>query len=314
MTPLSLAEAQAWLARHTPRLPAEPVKLVHALGRTLAEPVIATALPPAPTAAIAGLATTATATDGASDYAPLPIDGTPVEPGQPMPPGTDAVLPPEWHDAGAALMPIPPGHGVTAPGHDAPAGWTLPAGTVLGPLHIAILDQLGHTTVAAIRRPHVAPCPPMLSALATQAGAVIAEPPDLILAAHPLATRLAIRLAIRPGDDAALGVIDGTPAVRLPAHPLAAATLFAVLVAPALRRMAGLPEPSSIPARLTRKIASTLGQTDVIRVHVVGHEATPLGPAEHGSLVAGLPADGLVLVPDNSEGHPPGATIQVHPL
>ena len=287
------------------------MKLVHALGRTLAEPVIATALPPAPTAAIAGLATTATATAGASDYAPLPIDGTPVEPGQPMPPGTDAVLPPEWHDAGAALMPIPPGHGVTAPGHDAPAGWTLPAGTVLGPLHIAILDQLGQATVAVIRRPHVAPCPPMLSALATQAGAVIAGPPDLILAAHPLA----IRLAIRPGDDAALGFMDGNP--RGPASPptrLAAATLFAVLVAPALRRMACLPEPPPIPATLTRKIASTLGQTDVIRVQITGHQATPLGPAEHGSLVAGLRADGLVLVPDNSEGHPPGATVQVHPL
>ena len=78
--------------------------------------------------------------------------------------------------------------------------------------------------------------------------------------------------------------------------------------------MADLPEPPPVPATLTRKITSTLGQTDVIRVHMTDDQATPLGPAEHGSLVAGLRADGLVLVPDNSEGHPPGATIQVHPL
>ncbi len=337
MTPL--ADAQAWLAARTPRLGAEQAPLIHAGARILAATVRATALPPHPVAAIDGHAVRAAETEGASDYAPLPIGDAPVAAGAPLPPGTDAVLSYAALDAGpVALAPAARGSGVLPPGHDAAEGWTLPSGTVLRPLHLALLARLGYDSVAVVRRPRAqvraAPAKsgpdaltPMLRALAAAEGAEPGETqPDLIIHAgrsgpgpdddgvRAFTTVFAHGLALRPGETAALGTIGGIPALLLPGDPLACATVFALLAAPAFRRMAGRPEPPPVAAALARKVSSALGQIDAIRVRLDGGVATPLGPAEGGSLAAALSADGLVLVPEGSEGYPAGATVQVIPL
>lgn len=324
---LPLAEALAWLEIHTPPNSHERVAVEQALARTLANPVPATELPPHPVAAIDGWAVRAAETEGASDYAPLPIAGVPVSAGAPMPPGHDAVLPPPWVESGTAcLAPVAPGHCVLPTGHDAQDGWVLPAGTILGPLHLALLASLGHSEVLVVRRPRatVRAIPAasgldtLLAALLETAGAVVDTPPDLILLAgtppDAFTTLHAHGIAIRPGEGAAIGLIGPTPAILLPGDPVGCATTFALLAAPALRRMAARPEPAPVPATLTRKIASGLGQIDAIRVRLRDGQATPLGPAEHGSLCLAIEADGLVLAPEGSEGYPQGATVQVLPL
>lgn len=318
-----LSEALAWLETYTPRLPAEPISIEHAAGRILAAALHTTARPPHPTAAIDGHAVRASDTDGATDYAPLPVPGAPVHAGDPMPPGTDAVMPPHQHDGCHASAPVAPGHFVLPTGHNAQAGLLLPAGTQLRPLHLPLLTHPPCVTrrpriLLQVAPPQSAPdtLTPLLQALIAAEGATLAtSTPDLILLAgpaNPLAP--APGIAINPGETAALGILDGVPALYLPGSPLDCATTFALLAAPALRRMAGRSEPHPTQATLTRKITSTLGQLDAIRVRLQAAQATPLGPAEHGSLAAGATADGLVLVPEASEGYPPGATVAVLPL
>ena len=332
---IPLAEATAWLAAHGPRLDAEPVPIHQAAGRAVAHDVAAAALPSHKLAAIDGLAIRAAETEGASDYAPVCMHGTPIQGGAPMPPGTDAVLPAFAHDGRRALLQIAVGSGVVQAGHDAAAGVVIAAGTMLRPLHIALLAQIGHTTVDVIRRPRVdlrtAPAKsgpdalrPLLLALLAEAGAITALPPDLILLAgrsgHGVAGIAALDnvfadgIAIRPGETTALGTVAGCPAILLRGDLLACATTFALLAAPALRRRSGRAEPTPISVTLTRKVISGLGQLDAIRLRVDGTAATPLGPAEGGSLTPACDATALLLVPAGSEGYPKGATIQAVPL
>ena len=67
-------------------------------------------------------------------------------------------------------------------------------------------------------------------------------------------------------------------------------------------------------ATLTRKIASALGQLDAVRVRLDHGAATPLGPAEGIGLLTAATADGLVLVPEGSEGYPAGAVVPIYPI
>ncbi|GAC1342118.1 MAG: molybdopterin molybdotransferase MoeA [Acetobacteraceae bacterium] len=328
---ISLEEARAWLGPRTQRLPAEPVALAEAAGRVLA--VEAPGLPDAPPAAdIDGYAVCAGDTEGASDYAPLPVGGVPVVAGAPMPPGADAVLPAHVVEAGMARAAVPPGHGVVSGG----AGG-IAAGTVLRPPHLAVLARLGHDEVAVVRRPvvrlHVAgpksgpdQLTPMLAALVAAAGGVVGPVGDLAVHAGrsgpgsddtgiaAFGAVFAHGVLIRPGETSALGTVCGGVALLLPGDPLSCATVFALLAAPCLRRMGGRPESAPVAAVLTRKISSGLGQIDAVRVRLEAGRATPLGAAQGVPLAAGAGADGLVLVPDGSEGYPGGATVWVHLL
>jgi molybdopterin molybdotransferase len=258
----------------------------------------------------------------------LPVQGVAVVAGTALPEGADAVLPLHLWDGGCALATVAPGHGVSAPDPLA-----VPAGTVLRPPHLALLARRGLLAVEVVRRPRVAlrvagpkagadALTPMLQAMITAEGGVLGEDPDLVLHAGRSGPGpddngisrfdgvFAHGVLIRPGETSALGTVSGVPALLLPGDPLACATAFALLAAPALRRMGGRPEPAPAAAALTRKIVSGLGQVDAVRVRLADGKATPLGP----TLSAAAEADGLVLVPEGSEGYPAGATVAIYPL
>lgn len=305
---ISLAEAHAWLTAHMRQRAPEYVPRSAAANRILATDTPLVPRPTHTTALIDGLAIRAAATEGATDYAPIPVQGTPVRAGDAMPPGTDAVLPNPDADTLAAMA---PGHGVAPAGYDIPSGAILPARTLLTPLHLALL----HTDPLVLSRPHIGTEASLLHALITAQGATVAnDDPDLILTTDPLATTDAEAIATRPGETTALGHLGGTPAIRLPHFPAAQATVFAILVAPILRHLAARPEPAFIEAALTRKITSQLGQLDAVRVRVAAGAATPLGPADGIGLLAATEATGLVLVAEGSEGYPAGATVPIYPL
>jgi molybdopterin biosynthesis enzyme len=98
-----------------------------AFRRNLASPVtVASPLPPHAIALRDGVAVRAEATLDASSYAPVPVDAMPVETGDPLPAGADAVVPADVVEmrgqASHVFAPVAPGDGVLPADGDAAAG------------------------------------------------------------------------------------------------------------------------------------------------------------------------------------------------
>jgi putative molybdopterin biosynthesis protein len=126
-------------------------------------------------------------------------------------------------------------------------------------------------------------------------------------------------VAVRPGHPVVLGAVDQTPVLGAPGYPVSAALTFDIFAAPLLAALEGA-APRERPrarAQLARKLASTLGMDDWVRVRLgrVGHGlvATPL-PRGAGVLTSLVRADGLLVVPAGLEGHHPGEVVDVELL
>jgi putative molybdopterin biosynthesis protein len=131
------------------------------------------------------------------------------------------------------------------------------------------------------------------------------------------AGRLAVHgVAVRPGHPVVLGAVDETPVLGAPGYPVSAALTFDIFAAPLLAALEGAPprERPRARARLARKLASTLGMDDWVRVRLGrvgdGLVATPL-PRGAGVLTSLVRADGLLVVPAGLEGHHPGEVVDV---
>jgi molybdenum cofactor synthesis domain-containing protein len=172
-----LEEAQAHVIGSVGVLPAMATPVAEALGRVLAEDVVATEpLPPFANTAMDGYAVRAVDTSGAP--VDLRVIGTlaagaapsvAVGPGQavrimtgaPIPPGADAVVMVEHTTAGedglvSILEPASNGDHVRPAGEDVSPGQTVfTAGDVLGPGHLGVLASLGLNVVAAVRHARV---------------------------------------------------------------------------------------------------------------------------------------------------------------
>jgi putative molybdopterin biosynthesis protein len=132
-------------------------------------------------------------------------------------------------------------------------------------------------------------------------------------------------VAVRPGHPVVLGVARGdggsaaTPVLGAPGYPVSAALTFDIFAAPLLARLEGAPPPEGpvVRARLARKLASTMGMDDWVRVRLgrVGGRlvATPL-PRGAGVLTSLVRADGLLVVPSELEGHHAGEDVTVQLL
>ena len=132
-------------------------------------------------------------------------------------------------------------------------------------------------------------------------------------------------VAVRPGHPVVLGVVQGgasapaTPVLGAPGYPVSASLTFDIFAAPLLARLQGAPPPESpvAQARLARKLASTMGMDDWVRVRLgrVGGQlvATPL-PRGAGVLTSLVRADGLLVVPAELEGHHAGEEVSVRLL
>src|SRR4051812_22024030 len=126
-------------------------------------------------------------------------------------------------------------------------------------------------------------------------------------------------VAVRPGHPVVLGAVDATPVLGCPGYPVSAALTFEIFAAPLLAALEGA-TPAERPrarARVARKLASTMGMDDWVRVRLgrVGGElvATPL-PRGAGVLTSLVRADGLLVVPAGLGGHHPGGAVQGTPL
>jgi putative molybdopterin biosynthesis protein len=175
------------------------------------------------------------------------------------------------------------------------------------------LPDNGQQLGAAIARAH-AECDMVVLSGGTSKGAgdltyrLIGElgPPGII--AHGV--------ALKPGKPLLLAVCAGKPVVVLPGFPTSAMFTFHDMVAPSLRRLAGLPPrtPAVVDAILPMRIPSELGRTEFVMVSLVGTDeglmAYPLGKGS-GSVTAFSQADGFISVEALADSVPAGTRTEV---
>jgi putative molybdopterin biosynthesis protein len=126
-------------------------------------------------------------------------------------------------------------------------------------------------------------------------------------------------VAVRPGHPVVLGAIESTPVLGAPGYPVSASLTFDIFAAPLLAELEGAAATrrSGVRARLARKLASTIGMDDWVRVRLgrVGGAlvASPL-PRGAGVLTSLVRADGLLVVPSGVEGHHAGEEVEIELL
>jgi len=131
-----------------------------------------------------------------------------------------------------------------------------------------------------------------------------------------LGTVLVHGINIKPGKPVLLGSINSKPVIGLPGYPVAAHMTFEFFGKPLICRLLGIEpsRPETMKARLSRHVASSIGQEEFLRVKVgkVGDNfiATPVGRGA-GALMTLQRADGIVQVPAMSEGIAAETEIEV---
>jgi len=119
-------------------------------------------------------------------------------------------------------------------------------------------------------------------------------------------------IALAPGETAAFGFVGPRPVLFLPGRLDAALAVWLVLGRRLMAQLtAAREEEPTITARLGRKVASALGLAEVIPVRLRAGAAEPIASG-YLPLSALAQADGWILVPADSEGHPPGAEVVIH--
>lgn len=111
-------------------------------------------------------------------------------------------------------------------------------------------------------------------------------------------------VSIKPGKPTILALVDGTPVIGLPGHPVSGMVIFDVFVRDVLRGLAGRndvrPFGRVVRARLTRAIPSAGVREDHIRVYLERRDgelrAVPV-LGKSGIITTMTRADGVVVVP-----------------
>src|SRR5574341_1299600 len=231
--------------------------------------------------------------------------------GGPLPPGADAVVPVEHTEASGEMVQVrlgPAARGfVREAGEDVRAGTVvLGKGRPIDPAAVGMLASVGCHEVPVHPRP-------LLAAQARAAGAEafrcgrLHDDPDALRRGFALAaadgdfvvtsggvsvgdrdyTKQVLaelgdvqswRVAMQPGMPQAFGFAAGTPLFGLPGNPVSCFVVFEVLVRPALRRLAGLPDDRldrpRVMARLGDRVRSPAGRISFLRVRLeVGDQA-----------------------------------------
>ncbi len=123
-------------------------------------------------------------------------------------------------------------------------------------------------------------------------------------------------IAIKPGKPTILGIIEEKPVIGVPGYPGSAFLAFEEIVGPVFRLLqrTEIPTLQKVEATLSRRVVSSLKYREYLRVKLgkVGDKliATPL-PRGAGVTMSLVKADGLMIIPKNSEGIEAGEPVLV---
>ncbi len=204
----------------------------------------------------------------------------------------------------------------------------LPAGS--RPIGSQVVDCNGPMLMALIRRdgglpiyPGIVPDDPasVLSAMRDPADVVIVsggssvgqeDHAPTLLAQHG---RLEVHgVAMRPSSPTGMGRMDQCLVFLLPGNPVSCLCAYDFFAGRAIRALAGLPcrwPYQAVRLPLARKLVSTVGRLDYARVKIVDDRVEPLAISGASMLSSTTRADGFVVVPEDSEGYPPGVEVEV---
>ncbi|MFH1919817.1 MAG: molybdopterin-binding protein, partial [Planctomycetota bacterium] len=121
-------------------------------------------------------------------------------------------------------------------------------------------------------------------------------------------------IAMRPSSPTGMGLLDGRLVFLLPGNPVSCLCGYDFFAGRAIRALGGRSVDwpyRRIAAPLRRKIVSTVGRLDYMRVRLVEGCVDPLAIGGASVLSSTTRADGFVVVPPDSEGYPPGADVTV---
>ena len=126
-------------------------------------------------------------------------------------------------------------------------------------------------------------------------------------------------VSMRPGKPTALAVVKGKPLILLPGYPVAAVISFNVFAKPVIAKMLGAPLEKmfkqTIRARLLRRLPSRSGTRDYARVLVkrteTGYVVEPIRITGAGVISSIVAANGLVVVPEETEGFEKDEEVEV---
>jgi molybdopterin molybdotransferase len=125
---------------------------------------------------------------------------------------------------------------------------------------------------------------------------------------------------MKPGKPLLGGFVNGRYVFGLPGHPVAVGICFDEFVRPVLRRLSGLrerdgiDERKTVQARLSTNIPSRFGRQEYVRVRLYNEDGTMWAEpvfGKSGLIRTLVKADGVVVVPKESNGLYEGDTVEV---
>lgn len=123
-------------------------------------------------------------------------------------------------------------------------------------------------------------------------------------------------IATRPGKPAILGIIEGKPVLGIPGYPVSAYFVFETFAKPLIYKYLkqGVLQKNKAEAVLSRRMVSSLKHTEYVRIKLGLVDgkliATPLNRGA-GATMSLVRADGILVIPQNSEGIEAGEKVQV---
>ncbi|MHA1722497.1 MAG: molybdopterin biosynthesis protein [Candidatus Baldrarchaeia archaeon] len=125
-------------------------------------------------------------------------------------------------------------------------------------------------------------------------------------------------IKIKPGKPTVIAIVDNKPLFGLPGYPTSALTIFRLIVAPVIRRMAGLSpvvQEDTVTAVLKTKIYAPPGRKYLVSVSLVrdkdGNLVAVPTPGGSGTITNLANADGYFEIPEDVEFVDEGETVQV---
>lgn len=124
-------------------------------------------------------------------------------------------------------------------------------------------------------------------------------------------------VSIKPGKPTGVAAYKGKPIVMLSGFPVAALIGFEVFVKPIIEIISGnkYTPPPKIKARISRRVASTPGFRDFLRVKVIKKDgeyyAEPLKLTGSGILSTVTKANGIIIIPEEVEGLEENEEVEV---